>query len=71
MMLCLLLKSGRDTGFGELGEGAIDVLMVACQFIFVVVLMVKAAEESASERHLAEIAPALKYMQDDKEDMSK
>ena len=68
MMLCLLLKAGRDTGFGDLGEAAIDVLMVASQFIFVVVLMVKGAEVSASVRHLAEIAPELKYA---KEEMSK
>ena len=43
-MLCVLLKTGKVGEYGMLGEGELDLLMVACQFLFVGVLMWKIAK---------------------------
>ena len=40
-LLCVLLKAHRESGGGVLGEKALDVLMVASQFLFVLLLVWK------------------------------
>ena len=44
LVLCVLLKTGKVGEYGMLGEGELDLLRVACQFLFVDVLMWKIAK---------------------------
>jgi len=32
LVLCVLLKTGKEGGYGMLGDGTLDLLVVACQF---------------------------------------
>ena len=44
LVLCVQLKTGKEGEYGMLGEGELDLLMVACQFLFVGVLLWKTAK---------------------------
>ena len=64
LLLCVLLKAHRESGGGVLGEKALDVLMVASQFMFVLLLVWKRVKRE-EEGSLVAVIPVLEEGESD------
>ena len=50
LLLCVLVKGGREAEGGVLGEKALDGMLLACQFLFVVLLFQKRVKKKVKEK---------------------